>query len=239
MLAYMVPLNPAPCAWWDAGRARPGYEHADWLPRAPETTRLNTALNPNSRPMIDDDGSSCPSRWRSPLPGGHNSPPSLDPAREPCRSELWETDRLDRRGELRRQPDPPEAERKPEVVKSSRDEIVPAPDALEAALVEIGMVARQHFGRGFGRRRGDVPRAVDGHLAGEDARGLRRWDRPPRKSEGDAMHAAGAIMTGRRTFAAASAAACGARRAARRPSRFAQGGASAPAGSYPVKVIWP
>ena len=139
---------------WMLGELGLKYEHKDWLPRAPETkTPEYRALNPNSRvPTIDDDGFILSESMAINfyLAKKHNSPLfPKDPKHEALvlQWSLWETDRLDRQvvNYCRHTKDLPEAERKPEIVKSSWDEIVPALDALEAALAKSQWLAGPAF----------------------------------------------------------------------------------------------
>jgi glutathione S-transferase len=139
---------------WMLGELGLKYEHKDWLPRAPETkTPEYRVLNPNSRvPTIDDDGFILSESMAINfyLAKKHNSPLfPKDPKHEALvlQWSLWETDRLDRQvvNYCRHTKDLPEAERKPEVVKSSWDEIVPALDALEAALAKSEWLAGPAF----------------------------------------------------------------------------------------------
>jgi len=139
---------------WMASELGLAYEHKDWLPRAPETkTPEYRVLNPNSRvPTIDDDGFILSESMAINfyLAKKHNSPLfPKDPKHEALvlQWSLWETDRLDRQvvNYCRHTKDLPEAERKPEVVKSSWDEIVPALDALEAALAKSEWLAGPAF----------------------------------------------------------------------------------------------
>jgi len=133
------------------------YDHKDWLPRAPETkTPEYRALNPNSRvPTIDDDGFILSESMAINfyLAKKHKSPLfPADPKHETLvlQWSLWETDRLDRQivNYCRHTKDLPEAERKPEVAKASWEEMVPAFDALEAALKKSEWLAGPAFSVG-------------------------------------------------------------------------------------------
>ena len=133
------------------------YDHKDWLPRAPETkTPEYRALNPNSRvPTIDDDGFILSESMviNFYLAKKHKSPLfPADPKHEALvlQWSLWETDRLDRQivNYCRHTKDLPEAERKPEVAKASWEEMVPAFDALEAALKKSEWLAGPAFSVG-------------------------------------------------------------------------------------------
>lgn len=130
------------------------YDHKDWLPRAPETkTPEYRALNPNSRvPTIDDDGFILSESMAINfyLAKKHKSP--LFPADAKNEAlvlqwSLWETDRIDRQivNYCRHTNDLPEAERKPEVAKAAWEEMVPAFDALEAALKKSEWLAGPAF----------------------------------------------------------------------------------------------
>jgi len=139
---------------WMAGELGLTYDHKDYLPRAPETkTPEYRALNPNSRvPTIDDDGfvlseSMAINFYLAKKHGSALYP--LDAKHEALALQwsLWETDRLDRQvvNYCRNTQDLPEAERKPEVAKAAWDEVVPAFDALEAALAKSDWLAGPAF----------------------------------------------------------------------------------------------
>jgi glutathione S-transferase len=139
---------------WMLGELGIPYEHRDWLPRAPETrTPEYRALNPNGRvPTIDDDGfilyESMAINFY--LAKKHKSPlMPADPKLEALvvQWSLWETDRLDRQivNYFRHTRELPEAERKPEIAKAMWEEIVPAFDALEAALSKSPWLAGPSF----------------------------------------------------------------------------------------------
>jgi glutathione S-transferase len=130
------------------------YDHKDWLPRAPETkTPEYRALNPNSRvPTIDDDGFILSESMAINFYLAKKHKSALfpkDPKHEALvlQWSLWETDRLDRQivNYCRHTKDLPEAERKAEVAKAAWDEIVPAFDALEAALAKSEWLAGPAF----------------------------------------------------------------------------------------------
>jgi len=139
---------------WMTGELGLTFDHKDWLPRAPETkTPEYRALNPNSRvPTIDDDGFILSESMAINfyLAKKHKSAlfPS-DPRNEALvlQWSLWETDRLDRQivNYCRHTKDLPEAERKPEVAKAAWEEMVPAFDALEAALAKSAWLAGPAF----------------------------------------------------------------------------------------------
>jgi len=130
------------------------YEQKDWLPRAPETrTPEFFALNPNYRvPVIEDDGFILSESMAINLylAKKHKSPlyPS-DPRFEALAWQwsLWETDRLDRQSVtyVRHTQELPESERKPEIADANWKEIVPAFDALEAALTKTEWLAGPAF----------------------------------------------------------------------------------------------
>jgi glutathione S-transferase len=139
---------------WMVGELGIPYEQKDWLPRAPETrTPEFFALNPNYRvPVIDDEGfilyESMAINFY--LAKKHKSPlyPS-DPRFEALAWQwsLWETDRLDRQivTYVRHKQELPEAERKPEIAEAMWKEVVPALDALEAALTKTDWLAGPAF----------------------------------------------------------------------------------------------
>ena len=139
---------------WMAAELDLKFEHKDWLPRAPETrTPEYRAINPNARvPTIDDDGFILSESMAINfyLAKKHGSPLfPKDPKHEALALQwsLWETDRLDRQvvNYCRNTQDLPEAERKPEVAKAAWDEVVPAFDALEAALAKSDWLAGPAF----------------------------------------------------------------------------------------------
>lgn len=139
---------------WMARELGIPYEHKDWLPRAPETrTPEFHALNPNYRvPVIDDDGFVLSEsmainfylakKHKSPL-----YPADLKNEALALQWSLWETDRLDRQivTYCRNTKDLPETERKAEVAEAAWKEIVPAFDALEAALAKSEWLAGTAF----------------------------------------------------------------------------------------------
>jgi len=139
---------------WMAGELGLSYDHKDWLPRSPETkTPEYRALNANGRvPTIDDDGFILTESMAINLylSKKHKSPlyPS-DPKNEALALQwsLWETDRLDRQivNYCRHTKDLPEAERKPEIAEAAWKEVVPAFDALEAALAKSAWLAGPAF----------------------------------------------------------------------------------------------
>ncbi|OGA22298.1 MAG: hypothetical protein A3I02_04605 [Betaproteobacteria bacterium RIFCSPLOWO2_02_FULL_67_26] len=139
---------------WMAGELGLTYDHKDWLPRSPETrTPEFRALNPNLRvPVIDDDGFILSESMAINfyLAKKHKSPlyPS-DPRHEALALQwsLWETDRLDRQlvNYVRHSQELPEAERKPDLAEAAWKEIVPAFDALEAALAKSEWLAGPAF----------------------------------------------------------------------------------------------
>ena len=139
---------------WMAGELGLTYDHKDWLPRSPETrTPEFRALNPNLRvPVIDDDGFILSESMAINfyLAKKHKSPlyPS-DPKHEALALQwsLWETDRLDRQlvNYVRHSQELPEAERKPDLAEAAWKEIVPAFDALEAALAKSEWLAGPAF----------------------------------------------------------------------------------------------
>lgn len=142
---------------WMAGELGIPYEHKDWLPRSPETRTLEFhALNPNYRvPVIDDDGFVLSEsmainfylakKHKSPL-----YPADLRHEALALQWSLWETDRLDRQivTYCRHTKDLPQAERKPEVADAAWKEIMPAFDALEAALAKSAWLAGPAFSVG-------------------------------------------------------------------------------------------
>ena len=139
---------------WMVGELGLTYDHKDWLPRSPETrTPEFRALNPNLRvPVIDDDGFILSESMAINfyLAKKHKSPlyPS-DPRHEALALQwsLWETDRLDRQlvNYVRHSQELPEAERKPDLAEAAWKEIVPAFDALEAALAKSEWLAGPAF----------------------------------------------------------------------------------------------
>ena len=142
---------------WMAGELGIPYEHKDWLPRSPETRTLEFhALNPNYRvPVIDDDGFVLSESMAINfyLAKKHKSPLyPADPRHEALALQwsLWETDRLDRQivTYCRHTKDLPQAERKPEVADAAWKEIMPAFDALEAALAKSAWLAGPAFSVG-------------------------------------------------------------------------------------------
>ena len=139
---------------WMVGELGIPYEHKDWLPRAPETkTPEYHALNPNDRvPTIDDDGFVLSESMAINLylAKKHKSPLyPADPKNEALALQwsLWETDRLDRQivTYCRHTKDLPAAERKADVADAAWKEIVPAFDALEAALTKSEWLAGPAF----------------------------------------------------------------------------------------------
>lgn len=142
---------------WMAGELGIPYEHKDWLPRSPETRTLEFhALNPNYRvPVIDDDSFVLSEsmainfylakKHKSPL-----YPADLRHEALALQWSLWETDRLDRQivTYCRHTKDLPQAERKPEVADAAWKEIMPAFDALEAALAKSAWLAGPAFSVG-------------------------------------------------------------------------------------------
>ena len=142
---------------WMLGELGLKYDHKDWLPRAPETkTPEYRELNPNSRvPTIDDDGFILSESMAINfyLAKKHKSPLFPSDSRHEAlvlQWSLWETDRLDRQvvNYCRHTADLPDAERKPEVAKAAWEEIVPAFDALEAALRKSEWLAGPAFSVG-------------------------------------------------------------------------------------------
>lgn len=142
---------------WMTGELGLNFDHKDWLPRSPETrTPEFHALNPNYRvPVIDDDGfilseSMAINHY---LAKKHKSALlPADPRNEALALQwsLWETDRLDRQivNYCRHTKDLPEAERKPALAEDAWKEIVPAFDALEAALKKSEWLAGPAFSVG-------------------------------------------------------------------------------------------
>lgn len=139
---------------WMAGELGLTYDHKDWLPRSPETrTPEYRALNPNARvPVIDDDGFILSESMAINfyLAKKHKSPLyPADPKNEALALQwsLWETDRLDRQivNFVRHTKDLTGAERKPAIAEAAWLEIVPAFDALEAALAKSKWLAGQDF----------------------------------------------------------------------------------------------
>lgn len=142
---------------WMVGELGIPYEHKDWLPRSPETrTPEFHALNPNYRvPVIDDDGfvlfeSMAINIY---LAKKHKSPLyPADPKHEALALQwsFWETDRLDRQivSYCRHSSEYPESERKPVIAEAAWKEMVPAFDALEAALGKSDWLAGPAFSVG-------------------------------------------------------------------------------------------
>jgi len=139
---------------WMAGELGINFDHKDWLPRSPETrTPEYRALNPNARvPVIDDDGFILSESMAINfyLAKKHKSPLyPADPKNEALALQwsLWETDRLDRQivNYVRHTRDLTGAERKPAIAEAAWLEIVPAFDALEAALAKSPWLAGQDF----------------------------------------------------------------------------------------------
>ena len=139
------------------GELKLPYDHKDWLPRSPETrTPEFHAINPNYRvPAIDDDGfilyESMAINFY--LAKKHKSVLfPADPKHEALvlQWSLWETDRLDRQlvNYCRHTKDLPEAERKAAVADEAWKEVVPAFDALEAALAKSEWLAGPSFSVG-------------------------------------------------------------------------------------------
>ncbi len=142
---------------WMAAELGISYEHKDWLPRSPETrTPEFLALNPNARvPVIADDGFVLSESMaiNAYLAKKHGSPLyPADPRHEALALQwsLWETDRLDRQivDYVRHTSALPEAERKPELADKAWKEVVPAFDALEAALRKSEWLAGPSFSVG-------------------------------------------------------------------------------------------
>jgi len=139
---------------WMTGELGLTFDHKDWLPRSPETrTPEFLALNPNARvPVIDDDGFILSESMAINfyLAKKHKSPlyPS-DPQQEAraLQWSLWETDRLDRQlvNYVRHSQELPAAERKADIADAAWKEIVPAFDALEAALAKSEWLAGPAF----------------------------------------------------------------------------------------------
>ena len=139
---------------WMLGELGLQYEHKDWLPRSPETkTPEYLQLNANARvPTIDDDGFILSESMaiNMYLAKKHKSPLSpSDPKLEALAMQwsLWETDRLDRQvvNYCRHTNDLPQAERKADVADAAWKEMVPAFDALEAALKKSEWLAGPQF----------------------------------------------------------------------------------------------
>lgn len=142
---------------WMAGELGLTYDQKDWLPRSPETkTPEYRALNPNSRvPTIDDDGFILSESMAINFYLAKKHKSALfptDPRNEALvlQWSLWETDRLDRQivNYCRHTKDLPEAERKPAVAEEAWKEMVPAFDALEAALGKSEWLAGPQFSVG-------------------------------------------------------------------------------------------
>lgn len=139
---------------WMAAELGLQYEHKDWLPRSAETKTADyLAINPNARvPSIDDDGfilyeSMAINLY---LAKKHKSPLyPADPKLEALcwQWSLWETDRLDRqivdyvRNSVASKPE----ERNAAVAEAAWKQIVPAFDALEAALKKSAWLAGPAF----------------------------------------------------------------------------------------------
>lgn len=139
---------------WMTGELGIGFEHKDWLPRAPETrTPEFRALNPNSRvPTIDDDGFVLSESMAINfyLAKKHRSALyPADPKHEALvlQWSLWETDRLDRQivDYVRHTQALPEAERKPQLAEEAWKQVVPALDVLESALTKSQWLAGPEF----------------------------------------------------------------------------------------------
>jgi glutathione S-transferase len=178
---------------WMLGELELKFDHKDWLPRAPETkTPEYLALNANARvPTIDDDGFILSESMaiNMYLAKKHKSPLApTDPKHEALAMQwsLWETDRLDRQvvNYCRHTSDFPPAERKADVADAAWKEIVPALDALEAALKKSEWLAGPQFSvadlnvasalfRGLSLDLGKWPK-VNAWLH-------KCWDRPPAK----------------------------------------------------------
>jgi glutathione S-transferase len=178
---------------WMAGELGLTYDHKDWLPRSPETrTPEFRALNPNLRvPVIDDDGFILSESMAINfyLAKKHKSPlyPS-DPKHEALALQwsLWETDRLDRQlvNYVRHSQELPEAERKPDIAEAAWKEIVPAFDALEAALAKSEWLAGPAFSVGDLNVASALYRALVIDLAKWPRLKAwlhRCWERPPAK----------------------------------------------------------
>ena len=178
---------------WMLGEIGVTYDHKDWLPRAPETkTPEYLALNPNARvPTIDDDGFILSESMAINLylAKKHKSPLApADPRHEALALQwsLWETDRLDRQivNYCRHTNDLPAAERKPAVAEEAWKEIVPAFDALEAALKKSQWLAGPQFSVGDLNVAAALFRALTLDLAKWpklDAWLHQCWDRPAAK----------------------------------------------------------
>lgn len=142
---------------WMLGELGLGYDHKDYLPRAPETrTAEFRALNPNGRvPVIDDDGFVLSESMAINLylAKKHESPlyPS-DPRNEALAWQwsLWETDRLDRQivNYVRHTTEFPEAERKKEIAEAAWQQVTESFDVLEAALAKAEWLAGPAFSVG-------------------------------------------------------------------------------------------
>ena len=139
---------------WMANELGIGYDHKDWLPRAPETkTPEFRALNANGRvPTIDDDGFILSESMAINfyLAKKHKSPLfPADPKHEALvlQWSLWETDRLDRQivDYQRHTSQLPAAERKPDVADKAWKEAVPALDVLETALTQSKWLGGAEF----------------------------------------------------------------------------------------------
>ena len=178
---------------WMAGELGLTYDHKDWLPRSPETrTPEFRAPNPNLRvPVIDDDGFILSESMAINfyLAKKHKSPlyPS-DPRHEALALQwsLWETDRLGRQlvNYVRHSQELPEAERKPDLAEAAWKEIVPAFDALEAALAKSEWLAGPAFSVADLNVASALYRALVvavGSGPGLKAGLHRCWERPPAK----------------------------------------------------------
>ena len=139
---------------WMANELGIGYDHKDWLPRAPETkTPEFRALNHNGRvPTIDDDGFILSESMAINvyLTKKHKSalyPADLKSEALALQWSLWETDRLDRQivDYQRHSSQLPAAERKPELAEKAWSECVPAFDVLEAALTKSKWLGGAEF----------------------------------------------------------------------------------------------
>lgn len=154
---YGAPQSRAIRTLWMAAELGLTYDHKNWRPRVPETkTPEFRALNPNGRvPTIDDDGFVLSESMAINfyLAKKHKSPLyPADPKHEALALQwsLWETDRLDRQivNYVRHSSELPEAERKPDVAKSSWEECVAAFDVLEASLGKSEWLAGPQFSVG-------------------------------------------------------------------------------------------
>ncbi len=178
---------------WMAGELNIPYEHKDWLPRSPETqTPEFHGLNPNYRvPVIDDDGFILSEsmainfylakKHKSPL-----CPANLRHEALALQWSLWETDRLDRQivNYVRHVKALPEAERNPGIADAAWLEIVPAFDALEAALTKSEWLAGPAFSVGDLNVAAALYRALSIDLAKwshVQAWFKRCWERPAAK----------------------------------------------------------